>query len=350
MKLFDEILYKRSDTEEKTLFTMKYTNNKYKTFLKEFNHYQLNKIIVFIDSNKRIRRRSEKFTYIISNIDHFINLLIEKINHTHLELIQLFLSNNGEVPYKKTYIRILKFYYSFGLIFPVVKDNKQMMIMPPEVKQSYEKHLTKEKIKLIDYNTTITKFVNGLVNLYGLMEISFIYRRVNQYLTTPIKDYTLHHIIFFDSVTHSLYHKKDNYIVSHFIYPYIQHYIKKRSELEYDYYPFTDEDIINANEMKEDINISKFVSHYRKYHQLSKKEAIDLALTNLFILKEDISYNLLNPLLNSMKKSNDLEAEINMMIKMNEITPKWSLKGYKYKDLDIENPLTYDKLMNLIKS
>ncbi len=38
MKLFDEILYKRSDSEEKTLFTMKYTNIK---FLKEFNHYHV---------------------------------------------------------------------------------------------------------------------------------------------------------------------------------------------------------------------------------------------------------------------------------------------------------------------
>ncbi len=351
MKLFEDIYYYRSKELEDKLFRVKYKSSDLKTILERLNYHDLNEIAKeylkdFVNLNKQ-----DKINCILSNINQIINYIIDKMNLTHLEFIQSLLDNNGEITYEEKHVGLLSLFKSYGLCFPVLKRNKKTIIMPNEIRKSFHYLLTEMNIYLIEQNHHIIKYIRGLINLYGLLEVSFVHKKINQYLNTIMDETLLFTLIGFDSVINLTYFIKDEYIQSIFVTNDKDRYIAKRKEYNLDYYPFTDEEILKAgdiNNLKKEISIKHDLRKLMKKYGLKQDESIEHLLRLYYALKDDISYNLLTPMLSTLVDPNNIENDIKLLIEISDNTPKWSLMGHKYHNLSIKNPLTIEKIISIV--
>ncbi len=351
MLLFERIIDQISGNLEKQIFISKYHDNTIMPYLETLEDSNINKLHYLIQGSDKNAGRKDKITDISKNINIIVKIVVNFISLNCYEFIKLLLDNNGEIPYNKKDLGIINLFKTYGICYPVIKNKQKMIIMPVEIMNCLHELLTDMNVYLIEQNTRITKYIRGLINLYGIIDKDFLNRKITSYLSSPINLDILSSIIYFDSAADFTYYFDGQYLISAFIYQKKKEYIKQQKNLPVDYYPFTDDEIIKAcdiNNLLKDISSQQHVVNYANLFHIPYEEAKEQVLTLLYILKEDIHYELLISFLNNVESIMEFQSKLEFIMDLNENIPKWSLKGHKYNDLKLKNKLNIMKLMEII--
>ena len=151
------------------------------------------------------------------------------------------MENNGIIKYHPHYLGYLQLFYKFGLCLPIVCDKVKYIIMPKEVYLQF----TDYDEKLVKQNTSITDYIKGMINLYGIVEKDYINEKINNYLNKTLNKSYILSLIYFNSIYDKQIISHENYLLSAYINDSLENYQKIRATIP-NYYPFTDEEILHA--------------------------------------------------------------------------------------------------------
>ncbi len=346
MDIFDELYNKRNETEPLSFSTCKsLTNNKLASYLEKLPPKEITRIIKNLTLTFFSENINDKINFIANNIDNTIETFTNLMNLTHYDFVLELINSNGILAYKPKYLGFVRLFFLYGFCFPITNNNNKYIVMPTDVVDKF-KALPEMTIYIIEQNTLITKYVRGLINLFGIIEVTDILNYVNRFMKRPVDYNTVISLIHFDSIANLYIIKYKEYFVSFFILNRVSEYIKKRRAIS-QYYKYTDEEIISASDPYY-LTCNTLTKHQiTNIFNIPKPEAEQLMRNLTFALKEDIHFSLLTTVLKSINRDN-LDQKIACILNINENVPKWSLKGHKYSDTKKQNPLTMKKLLELI--
>src|SRR5690606_8190751 len=115
---------------------------------------------------KKTPTKKSIIEFLTNNLNSNILYFKTYFNNYHLQFINKLLENNGIIKYHPHYLGYLQLFYKFGLCLPIVCDKVKYIIMPKEVYLQF----TDYDEKLIKQNTSITNYIKGMINLYGIVE------------------------------------------------------------------------------------------------------------------------------------------------------------------------------------
>lgn len=346
MQLFNDLpLIQEKHTELRFITIKTIKERTYAKYLEKLPLSDLNNIIQkFNIANERLTKKA-KIDFLINNLSSNILSFKPHINNDHLQFIKKLTENNGIIKYHTKHLGYLLLFSQFGFCFPIVCNKIKYIVMPKEVYLQFSDY----DEKLIKQNTIITKYINGMINLYGIVEIDYLIDKINNYLNTTLNNTYILSIINFISIynKHIIYQEK--FLMSAFINSSFENYQNIRETIP-NYYPFTDDEILafaNPNILNKDPITEQHIINVANIFNLDNKTAETFLIRLIFILREDVHFQLLISLFQDINNDN-MTQKLEYILNINDHIPKWSLKGHKYYQVDKISPLTIKKLIELL--
>ena len=339
MHLFEELNH--NNIEEIKFIQTKSTKDwNYTKYLEKLSLNDLKDILNQFNLNAKTTNKKTTIDFIINNLSSTVKTYMD---NNQLEFVKTLLKENGIIKYHPQYLGYLKFFY--GLCFPIINNNEKYIYMPKEVGEQFSK-IDKEQISL---NSKITEYTRGLINLYGIIELDYLFQRINDYIITKLEHTHILSVISNNSISNQYIKINNNYIYIIFIENYLDDYEKVRDTIP-NYFPFTDEEITRASCIDlviDGLTTKQHVINIANIFNITNIEAENLLKKLLFALKEDIHFQLL---VSTFKDINidKIDQKLEYILNINDNIPKWSLKGHKYHQLNLISPLTIKKIVELI--
>ncbi|QVK19458.1 hypothetical protein KHQ81_07185 [Mycoplasmatota bacterium] len=257
------------------------------------------------------------------------------------DFIYKIIDHGGEIEFKNIdpgYAILLKIYL---IAFPVIKDNKNKLVMSNEVMDYFLRIDIKHWRKEIQLNDLVIHYARGLLNYYGAYEANMIFKYIKEYESIDLNMEEFYVLLNNDSLIYG-YDIKDEVIYYYQINEITHFYDNRNKYKELDYYHLTKDQILNPDEITDfDQEIIDFYEH-----QLEMPEA--MAQHGLYLLKDSILFEVPLPEIKGMLKQlhingYQLKQLEKLVEKLSLNTRLWSLKGHTKNEISIPKMIRFPK-------
>ncbi|VXC31172.1 conserved hypothetical protein [Bacillus sp. 349Y] len=220
-----------------------------------------------------------------------------------------------------------------GMVFPAIKDDKRILIMPHEVLTVISDEQSKELKRTIKRNTEWVEVVKGTVNLQGALYAPEQYEHLENVMKEPftgkIKE-VLHLVGLYDlDLEQGMFSWLHPALESELS---IREAQMERSDI--DFYPFTKEQLklaANPRYVEKTPAVKQLSEFFRILYEM-KKEELDETLNMIVgMMRADIKFQFIMDELGEsieLPDGEELTMLIDLMMELHNTTRKWILKGH----------------------
>lgn len=220
-----------------------------------------------------------------------------------------------------------------GMVFPVVKDGKRLLIMPQEVRSVISSEQSKELKRTIKRNTEWVEVVKGMLNMQGALYAPQQYEHLEDVMKEPFteKIREVLHLV-------GLYDLNLEQGMFSWLHPGVENELDIREaqmeRTDIDFYPFTKEQLKLAADpfYVEKTPAVKQLSEFFKILYEMKKEEIDRIVGSIVEkMRVDVRFQFIMDELGEfieLPDGEELTMLIDLMMELHNTTRKWMLKGH----------------------
>jgi len=323
------------------IFRKKFLSKGLKSLLKQLNKEDLEISMTLMNGYQNDMTKDEIIEFLIEQFDFLIEDALKTFHSEIIDMINKMIDNHGEIEVKDidpSFVIILKMYL---VAFPVIKDNKNKLIMSNETLYFFKQLDKTQMIQQMELNDLVIRYVRGLLSSFGAFELKLLFDYINEYehIQLDSEDYFL--LLNNDSLIYG-YDFKSEIIYSYQI-DNIQDFHQTREHYQsLDYYHLTKNEILNGFDLTDlEIDILDFYEN-----ELDMPKA--LAHQGLLIIKDAIQIEMSLAELKNMLKQLYINAyQLKQLEKLIEQltsnTRLWSLKGHTKNQVNIPKMLKFPK-------
>lgn len=330
-------------------------NKMYEEYLNELSEERVNDIIAIYSAIqydelelKNINfiykdTKENKIQYLKNNINKILNLDLEVFSEDLIKYLNMFLDENGYIECSIKNIRIplnyLIIFKRLGLIFINCEENIIKIHMPKKIVETFKFIIGKVNLKeSIQDKNTITCFIKGLLNAYGMISIMEAYILITKLYKKLPPEMFNRYIFFMSNIIHMNFKADDIYMYNiNLLDEEIPELEELHSRSEYHFY--------NIDELKMLARNEYFVN-YMQYKILQEFVENNLGISIKVIKQELLDWYIILAQMDEIDAEDYMQEKIKefnisnknkQLLKQHirevyEICPKWKLKGgIKYK-------------------
>lgn len=220
------------------------------------------------------------------------------------------------------------------MVFPAIKDDKRILIMPPEVLTVISDEQSKELKRTIKRNTEWVEVVKGTVNLQGALYAPQQYEHLENVMKEPFTEKireVLHLVGLYDlNLEQGMFSWLHPGVESELD---IREAQMERTDIEF--YPFTKEQLKLAADpfyVEKTPAVKQLSEFFRMILYEMKREELDETLNVIVgMMRADIKFQFIMDELGELIELPDgeeLTILIDLMMELHNTTRKWILKGH----------------------
>lgn len=222
----------------------------------------------------------------------------------------------------------------YGMIFPIIEDDRKLLVMPTEVVELFDTVNEVELQRVLKRNTEWIKLTHGMLYFYGVMETFKVREKVESLSSEHVNVHEFNKVIsdasdYYQEVSYSATLMADERIIDP-----KEVLMDHRQRPNVDYYPFTKKQLLQAgtpgyiNKSKEMDKLLKFL---KEGYDLSTQELDEIADDIILIINEEASPNPIIEYLQTLFEFPSFEflkQLTELVMDASNNTRQWMIKGH----------------------
>ena len=265
--------------------------------------------------------------------------LFLRFDRNRYQLANIIVKNGGWASTSRLEIKQVEHLRDYGLTFPGMLENKQVLVMPVEIIREYQKLGQASYKQIVDRNTEWVKLTQGLLYYYGTVDLSILKKMTESYTNQSIEFLTYADVIddamgYYREITWS----GDGYS-NYRVFDSSQVIAEQYARPTIDYYPFTKKQLLTAGEpgyVERNTSYITFVDFITENYEITREEADQLVEECIYAIRIGDNHQNIIEFLQTQLEILDLETVQAFMDHITSLinnTRQWFLKGYSPSEL-----------------
>ncbi len=321
----------KDDFDLTKIFKKKFKFKGFLTLIRQLNKQELIICYSLMTHDMELNDKEGLIDFYLENYDGLLYDILSSFSSDVLEIIFRIVDNDGEMECTDIDAEYILLFKMFLIAFPVIKDNKNTLIIANEICDSLKMINREALYKEIAINDIIVQYTRGILACYGKFEASLVFKYIKEYENQNLNldDYYL--LLNNDSLIDG-YEIKNAIIYSYQITEIINFLETRDKYQDLDYYHLTKEEILNGFDVTPEEN--ELINFYCDQLEMP----LSLAQQGLGILQDTIQLEMPLSALKMLLKQFDISTyeskQLEKLVERIALSSRlWSLKGHTKNEI-----------------